>query len=363
MGKYHIVSVLGAGAMGTVYKAFDPHIARMVALKTIRKELLGDSDQGALPSRFQHEAQAAGRLNHANIVTVYDYGEAEGFAYIAMELINGITLDTLLQNQQSRPLPQVVCWMRQLLLALHHAHCKGVVHRDIKPANLIITVDDQLKVTDFGVAHLSNTVMTQAGSIFGTPCYMSPEQFRGERVDGRSDIFSTGILLYQLLTGERPFSGSAVMIMHQVLHQSPVPPSSLNPALDRQYDLLIAKALAKSPEDRFASTLEFLEALLSLPTPPVPSCPLQDEERTLPRMPVGCLGSYQQPILASHSPGLDLAFSQRCEQRLTYLIGPIARILVRQALNHCGTHQALLQALAKHIDDDTQRSAFLHDNP
>ncbi|MFJ4153309.1 serine/threonine-protein kinase [Pseudomonas sp. NPDC089752] len=347
MGKYRIDSVLGEGAMGTVYRAFDPDIARIVALKTVRMELLGDGHLQQLSRRFQNEAQAAGRLNHANIVTVYEYGEAGGFAYIAMEFVDGIALDTLLQHRQTQPIPQVISWMCQLLLALHHAHCKGVIHRDIKPANLVITADQQLKVTDFGVAHLDNTSMTQTGSMVGTPCYMSPEQFRGASVDGRSDLFSTGVLLYQLLTGERPFSGSAAMVMHQVLSQVPVPPSRLNPALGLQCDRLIAKALAKSPDDRFASALDFLSALQALPSPPLPDSPMQDDDRT--RLDLPC----------TPATGLDPDFLQQCEKRLTYLIGPIARILVRHALKDCMTRQALLQTLAQHIDEDAQRRAFL----
>ncbi|MDF0732400.1 serine/threonine-protein kinase [Pseudomonas entomophila] len=453
LGKYRIDSVLGKGAMGTVYKAFDPHIARVVALKTIRRELLGDGQQQQLLSRFQNEAQAAGRLSHPNIVAVYDYGEDDGAAYIAMEFVDGIALNTRLQNQEPRQLAQVLGWMRQLLGALHYAHAKGVVHRDVKPANLLITSDDQVKVTDFGIARIDTSVLTQTGSMIGTPSYMSPEQFCGELVDGRSDVFSAGIVLYQLLTGERPFSGSATMVMQQILNQTPVPPSSLNPTLDPQFDALIRQALAKRPDERFASAQDFLEALEALSGPQTLGSVELDDDRTRLLMPASfshaSLGSAPtagsdaadtlipwkrqvrpqlesllsqqigplarllvkrslagaddfaslrsallphipsergreqfvaatEALLASseapptdHSPPsqtpmpaeLDAAFVQASETRLTYLIGPIARIVLRRALPHASTRQALLHALAEHIPDPAQRIAFLEEQP
>jgi serine/threonine protein kinase len=261
LGKYRIDSILGKGAMGVVYKAFDPYIERIVALKTIRKELFSDSQQEDLISRFKNEAQAAGRLNHPNIVMVYDYGEDSESAYIAMEFVEGTPLNTLMLPNTPTARPRVTAWMSDLLHALEYAHSRGVVHRDIKPANLLITATAQVKVSDFGIARIESSTLTQTGSMIGTPSYMSPEQFRGETIDGRSDVFSAGILLYQLLTGVRPFVGSASIVMQQILNEHPAPPSQVMPALGNAYDRIIERALAKAPADRYASARAFLDAL------------------------------------------------------------------------------------------------------
>jgi serine/threonine protein kinase len=187
LGKYRIDSILGKGAMGVVYKAFDPHIERIVAPKTIRKELFSNSQQQELISRFKNEAQAAGRLNHPNIVAVYDYGEDSESAYIAMEFVEGTPLSTLMVAGRPIALNRVTAWMGDLLLALDYAHLRGVVHRDVKPANLLITNAAQVKVSDFGIARIESSTLTQTGSMIGTPSYMSPERFRGDVADGRSD--------------------------------------------------------------------------------------------------------------------------------------------------------------------------------
>jgi len=348
VGRYRIDSVLGQGAMGTVYKAFDPHVARAVALKTLHKGAPDDCHRQMLVSRFRQEAQAAGRLSHPNIVAVHDSAEDGDIAYIAMEFAAGIDLDSHLQRPRPHPLPKAIGWMQQLLLALHHAHARGVVHRDVKPSNLIITADGQLKVTDFGIARLDTALLTQAGAMIGTPCYMSPEQCRGEPVDGRSDLFSAGIVLYLLLTGKRPFSGSAAGVMQQILSQPPVPPSSLEPTLDPQFDLLVSQALAKHPDDRFATALEFFHALQAL------ACPPTDDDRTWLQGQAACSQASPARVMR-----LDYAFVQACETRLTYLIGPIARIVVAHALTASTTPHGFLQALATHIVDDAQRHAFL----
>ena len=261
LGKYRIDSILGKGAMGVVYKAFDPHIERVVALKTIRKELFSDAQQADLISRFKNEAQAAGRLQHPNIVMVYDYGEDSESAYIAMEFVDGTPLNTLMVPHKPTALARVKAWMSDLLLALEYAHSRGVVHRDIKPANLLITTHAQVKVSDFGIARIESSTLTQTGSMIGTPSYMSPEQFRGDTVDGRSDVFSAGIVLYQLLTGVRPFVGSPSIVMQQILNEMPAAPSRLLASLGTGYDRILERALAKAQADRFPSARAFLDAL------------------------------------------------------------------------------------------------------
>ncbi|WP_395608151.1 serine/threonine-protein kinase [Pseudomonas sp. B22129] len=369
LGKYRIDSVLGKGAMGTVYKAFDPNIARTVALKTIRKELFGDSQHAELVSRFKNEAQAAGRLMHPNIVGVYDYGEDEGSAYIAMEFVEGTPLNTVLAAQTPRELSHSLEWMRQLLSALDYAHSKGVVHRDIKPANLLITADGKVKVTDFGVARLDSSTLTQTGSMIGTPSYMSPEQFCGELIDGRSDVFSAGIVLYQLLTGERPFSGSATMVMQQILNQTPVAPSSLNLALDPALDAVIVRALAKRPAERYPSAQAFLddlEALLGTTTGTWINAEI-DDDRTVLMRPNQPLSSGVTPLAmptVAMTEAVEtltpwkLAVMPELESLLSHQIGPLARFLVRKSLNGADDFGAICAALLPHIPSERGREQF-----
>ena len=262
LGKYQIRGELGRGAMGIVYRGFDPLIEREVAIKTLRADLLEGNEKSTLLARFKHEAQAAGRLNHPAIVQVYDYGEDGEHVFIAMELIQGKELKEFIAEDARFDLPGIVRMMRELLDALAFAHSKGVVHRDIKPSNLVVLKDGRIKVTDFGIARLESSTLTQAGNVLGTPSYMSPEQFMAQRVDGRSDLFSTGVMLYELLTGEKPFIGNSfATIMHKVLRETPIPPSELNITLPTAFDAVVAKALAKRPDERFQNAGAFAEAL------------------------------------------------------------------------------------------------------
>jgi serine/threonine-protein kinase len=247
--------------MGVVYEGFDPLIGRRVALKTVRRDQLERAEAQEILNRFLREAQAAGRLSHPNIVQVYEYGEDQGTAFIAMEFIEGRDLKDYFDKDERLPLPEIVRIMTQLLGALDYSHSHGVVHRDIKPSNIFILPDGTVKVGDFGIARLESSNLTQAGSMLGTPAYMSPEQFMGQTVDGRSDLFSTGVVLYQFLTGEKPFTGALTTIMHKVLKEEPPPPSELNVQVPRPFDDLIRRALAKRPDERFQTGGEFVKAL------------------------------------------------------------------------------------------------------
>ena len=252
LGKYEIRRELGRGAMGVVYEAFDPMIARVVALKTIRPDQLTGAHSKEILARFHREAQAAGRLTHPNIVSIYDFGEDAGVWFIAMELVTGRELKDHFEKNERFRTADAVRILAQVLAALGYSHRLGVVHRDIKPSNIFIMEDGTAKVADFGIAHLESSDLTQVGTVLGTPAYMSPEQILGLPVDGRSDLFSVGVILYQFLTGERPFTGNATITMRKVLEEDPLPPSRFNTQIPGAMDAVVRRALAKKPDERFA---------------------------------------------------------------------------------------------------------------
>lgn len=261
LGKYEIWRELGRGAMGVVYEGFDPLIERTVAIKTILKSSFDKSEAQEAFSRFRREAQAAGRLTHPKIVSIFEYGEDEEMAFIVMELICGKELKEYFDREERFKIKDGIRIVLQLLDALDYSHSRGVVHRDIKPANILIAEDGQIKVADFGIAKIESTHLTQVGMVLGTPTYMSPEQFMGQAVDRRTDIYSAGVVLYQFLTGVRPFTGSVISIMNKAVNQEAVPPSQLNPAVSKALDEVVRKAMAKRPEDRYQTAAEFLGAL------------------------------------------------------------------------------------------------------
>jgi len=280
LGKYIIRRELGKGAMGVVYEGFDPLIERTVAIKTIRPQQLVSKEAAEVLARFKREAVSAGRLNHPGIVAVYEYGEAiaeddhtmvaspatvadagRKMAFIAMEFVKGRELRDFFEANERFSLPDIARLMGEILAALGHAHANGVIHRDIKPANLIVLEDGRVKIADFGIARVEKSELTQAGAVIGTPSYMSPEQFLGQPVDGRSDLFSCGVVLYQFLTGEKPFTGNTTTIMYKVLQEEPLAPTTLNVALPGAFDAVMQKAIAKNPDQRFQSAAEFAAAI------------------------------------------------------------------------------------------------------
>ena len=280
LGKYVIRRELGRGAMGVVYEGFDPFIERTVAIKTIKPERI-DQAASEMLARFKREAQAAGRLNHPNIVSIYEYGEENGVAFIAMEFIKGKELKDYFESGQRFANKDIARIMGEILGALEHAHRNGVTHRDIKPANVIILEGGVVKVADFGIARIESSELTQAGTVLGTPSYMSPEQFLGTPVDGRSDIFSCGVLLYQFLTGERPFSGAVTTIMHKVLREEPLAPSMLNATLPPAWDAVVKRALAKSPAERYQSAAQFAADITAVAEGRTPSTMTAGADATL----------------------------------------------------------------------------------
>ena len=251
-GRYEIKRELGKGSMGVVYEAFDPAIGRNIALKVLKPELL---ENQAYVSRFLKESKAAGALSHSNIVTIFDQGQDRGTVYLVMEFATGVSLADQITSEQGFPVPKTLHLGIQLADALDYAHTKGIVHRDIKPANIMVQEGDRIKITDFGIAHIedpSATLQTQHGEILGTPAYMSPEQVKGEPVDNRSDIFSLGIVLYELCTGHRPFTGKNMGEIFQAVGQKePVQPSQINPDIPETLSKAIMTCLNKVPEKRY----------------------------------------------------------------------------------------------------------------
>ena len=259
LGRYKILSIIGQGAMGVVYRAVDPMIDRTVAIKTVNLHLSRDEIE-EFEARFQQEIKAAGRLNHPNIVTIYDVGRNENMAYMAMEFLDGKELkDILAESSLVQTVATLVDWISQIALGLGFAHENDIIHRDVKPSNIMVVRGGYAKITDFGIARMpSSAVKTMTGLILGSPRYMSPEQVIGRTLDHRTDIFSLGVVLYEALTGTPPFDGDNVnAIMYATVNATPPPPSSANANVPPMLDLVIAKALAKSVEERYQTMQEF----------------------------------------------------------------------------------------------------------
>jgi serine/threonine protein kinase len=246
--------------MGVVYEASDPNLGRTVALKSIHANAIGTNLEEAT-QRFKNEARAAGSLSHPNIVTVFDAGEQDGLLYIAMELLQGETLEAHLLHRRTVPIATAVDITRQICVALDYANAKGIVHRDIKPGNVILLPNGTVKITDFGLARTTEAI-TMTGQVMGTPHYMSPEQVRGRPADGRSDLFSVGVMLYEMVTGERPFEGQSITtIMYKIVHENPTPPRALDSSIPPGLSAVIERAMAKSPDERFQTGAAFAHAL------------------------------------------------------------------------------------------------------
>jgi serine/threonine-protein kinase len=264
IGRYQIVKELGHGAMGVVYQAVDPTIGRPVAIKTIRLDAVDDSDERAkLRERLFREARSAGILSHPGIVTIYDMEERGDIAFIAMEFVDGPTLDQLLSSKQPITPERLINILRQTAAALDYAHAKGIIHRDIKPANIMMASDGAVKITDFGIAKVTTSQQyTQTGTILGTPNYMSPEQVQGLAVTGRADQFSLAVIAFEMLTGERPFTGEHLTtVVYKIVAEDPPPVQRLNPTLSPQIDAVLRRALLKKPEGRYNLCIEFVNGL------------------------------------------------------------------------------------------------------
>jgi serine/threonine-protein kinase len=269
LGRYEVLNELGKGAMGVVYLAKDPVIGRLVAIKTIKNSQSGedDSESREFRERFVREAQTAGILSHPNIVTIHDIGEDTDShaSFIAMEYIEGRNLKSLMTEKQKFSWDEIADLIAQIAEALDYAHRKGIIHRDIKPANIILTTDSKVKITDFGIAKVASSNLTTTGQFLGTPNYMSPEQVSGAPVDGRSDIFSLGVVLYELLTNRKPFQGdNLTAISYKIVHEDFTPPADLSPDIPPEFNPIVARAMAKDPWNRYQRGKDLALALYQL---------------------------------------------------------------------------------------------------
>ncbi len=353
IGRYRIERVLGRGAMGVIYKAHDPEIERPVAIKLVRSDLLDGEERADYLARFRREAQAVGRCTHPNIVALYDYAMHEGNPFLAMEYVEGISLAQALERGARFRPDEASFILLQLLDALTCAHELGVVHRDVKPANVLLLAGGRVKVTDFGISRIAGPSMTQDGSVVGTPSYMSPEQCRGDALDHRSDLFSAGVVLFELLTGEKPFPGrSFTSVVKQVLYDDA---PDLRGRVPDHLAAVVRRALAKRPADRFSSAVAMAEALRAGKLAPLSEATVVQAPRTA-RSP-----ALSGPATQTRLGGVDEAVLTTLQLRLARHVGPIAKVLVGSAVNKAASVDALCELLAANIGSLQERQEFLRE--
>ena len=349
IGKYRVTRPLGKGAMGMVYEGFDPVIERKVAIKTILSEYLEASEMAEALARFKREAQAGGRLQHPGIVGVYEYGNDADLAFIVMEYVEGQELKRVLSTGMRYEVIEIFEIMKQLLTALDYSHKQGVVHRDIKPANLMILTGTKVKIMDFGIARLESSSLTQVGTVVGTPTHMAPEQLMGLPADGRADLWASGVILYELLTGMSPFlAETPATVMHNVLQSEPAPPSSLNPGIPRGFDGVVMRALAKKADERFQTAREFQAAMLMALQGKAVTATMTLRTQTAMRP------AEQVPVLAVSPEAL-----AEIEKSLSRHMGPLSKVLIRKSWAEATSFEEFFQLLAEQIPDAEEQKAFL----
>jgi len=360
IGRYVVENLVGIGGMGQIYKAHDPDIGRSVAIKLISTKLMSGVDRAEYLRRFRREAQAAARCAHPNIVAIYDFALHEGQPFIAMEFVYGASLRQALDAAPVMAVPDAIRIMLQVLDALASAHTLGVIHQDIKPANIMLTPDMRVKVADFGISRFANTEVTSVSSSMGTPNYMSPEQCRGALMDGRSDLFSAGATLFEMVAGERAFPGhNSAEISHRIQHERlpllPAPVRAVAPRLQ----LVLERAMGKQPEDRFDTGHDMAEALRQV------LGGREEDPSTRISPVVGVAGGIadSQKLRRDADPQvpesqLDADTLRALEQKLTDYVGPIARILVRTTAGRSRSVGDLCSQLALSVTDAAERERF-----
>jgi serine/threonine-protein kinase len=370
VGKYRIDHVIGCGSIGIVYKGYDEQIDRPLAIKTLRSEIFNDViDSEGFLKRFVTEAKSAARCLHPNIVTVFDLVEHEGRPYIVMEYVNAGTLENVIQAGALIPIRQVGEIMAQILLALDHAHSKGVIHRDVKPSNILCPSSASIKIADFGVARLDSLEMTKPNVLgtVGTPNYMAPERFLGRPADVRADLFSVGVILYQLLTGSKPFVASELPeLMQKLLTEHPPSIVTLRPELWPEIDAVAQKALARNPEDRFQTAESFVEALnRAIEARPHENLLPLDLTKIARSASVDAAASLEPEALsltealsATMATRLPIDAVDALSRTLARWLGPLSRLIVKQALQDTTDVDALLEMLSRQIKTDADIALF-----
>jgi serine/threonine protein kinase len=356
IGRYVVEKLVGVGAMGRVYRAHDPDIRRTVAIKLISTNLMSSADRTDYIRRFRREAEAAARCVHPNIVTIYDFALHEGEPFLAMEFVNGTSLRAVLDEKPVMAVADALEVMLQVLDALERMHGQGVIHQDIKPGNMMLTPDKQVKVGDFGVSRITNTDTTTTFTTVGTPAYMSPEQCRGEAVDGRSDLFAAGATLFEMLAGQRAFSGrNATEVSHRIQNERlPLLPVEVTAAVPR-LQLVLDRATNKLPEDRFDSAADMAEALRQL------LGSLSDDATRLSTARATSKDPPQVQVVPPPGPAgppVDPDMLRSLEDKLRNYFGPIAPVLLRVAANRNRSAEELCAELALRIGNEAERERF-----
>jgi serine/threonine-protein kinase len=344
IGRYRIEALLGTGAMGEVYRAHDPAIDRLVAIKVVRPELVAGSGGEQLLERFRREARAAGRRFHPNIVAIWDFGDDNGTPFLVMELVEGQSLDQLIKSCGSLEPRRSVAIITQVLSALGFAHASGIVHRDIKPSNIMVLQGDQVKVADFGIARLEASEFTIVGDLLGTPAYMAPEQLSGGPIDNRTDLFATGVILFEMLTGVKPFRGKSITeIISFMEKRGPEDIRALNPAVPEAMKHVIGKSVAFDPAQRYADAAAFSRAVAD-------AMPGLSGEPQL---------TANAPQTASGGGSFSAELLRETERDLATFIGPMASIAVKRAVRNASDLLGLYELLGRQVADPKDRAEFL----
>ena len=361
IGRYRVEKLLGTGAMGEVYRAYDPVIDRLVAIKVLRRELIAGSGSEQLLERFRREARAAGRRFHPNIVAIWDFGDDNGTPFLAMEYVDGQSLAEIIKSSGALEPRRSVAIITQVLSALGFAHQNGIVHRDVKPSNIMILKGDEVKVADFGIARIDASEFTIVGDLLGTPAYMAPEQLSGAPVDYRADLFAAGVILFEMLTGVKPFRGKSITeIMSFMETRGPEDIRALNPAVPASLKRVITKSVAFDPAQRYASAVEFSKAISeAAPTlsdasllvePPALGSPIVETDP--PRPPPA---SQAFPAAGSLPPDL----LREIERDLATFIGPMAAIALKRAARQTTDLLELYDLLGRQVSGPQDRAEFL----
>ena len=361
IGRYRVERLLGSGAMGEVYRAYDPVIDRLVAIKVLRPELIGGSDSEQLLQRFRREARAAGRRFHPNIVAIWDFGDDNGMPFLAMEYVEGRSLGELIKSSGHLTPDRGVKIIMQVLSALGFAHANGIIHRDIKPSNIMILPNDDVKVADFGIARIDASDFTIVGDLLGTPAYMAPEQLSGAPVDHRTDLFAVGVILFEMLTGVKPFRGKSITeIISFMETRGPEDIRGLNPAVPDSLKRVITKSLAFEPAQRYAEAGEFSKAISEA----VPAL-LRDQQlsgASFSPSPIAETAATRSPVASPISPdeaSLTPELLRDVERDLATFIGPMASIAVKRAVRQTSDLLQLYELLGRQVNDPGDRAEFL----